>query len=120
MRESEPDESPFAVPIRGVELDPDTRCAHYRTDRDVVAFRFACCDTYYPCHACHDELADHAPQRWPRDRFDEPAVLCGVCRTELAVDGYLDSPAACPSCDAPFNPGCSDHHDRYFAVDDRE
>lgn len=119
MRESESGDPRFTVAVRGVDLDAETRCAHYRTDRDVVAMRFACCDTYYPCHACHDALADHDPARWPAERFDEPAVLCGVCRTALTATTYLDAPTACPACDAAFNPGCVDHHDRYFAVDDR-
>lgn len=110
----------FDVPLRGIGVGEATRCAHYGTERDVVAFRFACCDTYYPCHACHDALTDHAVERWPRDRFDEPAVLCGVCRTELTANTYLDSPTECPFCGAPFNPGCVDHHDRYFALDDSE
>jgi uncharacterized CHY-type Zn-finger protein len=107
----------FDVPLRGVDVDAETRCAHYATDRDRVAIRFPCCDTFYPCHACHDARADHPPERWPRDRFDEPAVLCGACGHVLAVTAYLDSEHRCPACAAAFNPGCAAHADRYFAVD---
>jgi uncharacterized CHY-type Zn-finger protein len=116
----------FAVPLRGVTVDPETRC-----------------ETYYPCAACHDAATDHEAAPWPRDRFDEPAVLCGVCGATLSAREYLDgeeeaqrasgsegqSPSgnraslgdsraktddACPRCDAAFNPGCRAHRDRYF------
>ncbi|MFC6837724.1 CHY zinc finger protein [Halomarina ordinaria] len=107
----------FDVPLRGVAVDGATRCTHYRSDRDVVALRHACCDTYYPCHACHEELADHETTPWPRERFDDPAVLCGVCRTTLSAETYLACDHACPACGAAFNPGCARHADRYFAVE---
>ncbi|ADB61255.1 zinc finger CHY domain protein [Haloterrigena turkmenica DSM 5511] len=100
--------------VRGVDVDSETRCAHYQTERDVVAFKFACCECYYPCYRCHAETADHDAVPWPRDRFDEPSVLCGVCETELAVPEYLEADYRCPSCGAAFNPGCSTHADRYF------
>jgi len=54
--------------------------------------------------------------RWPRSRFDEPAVLCCVCRRTLTIAGYLASPDACPRCGAPFNPRCRRHHPLYFEV----
>ncbi|MFD1562125.1 CHY zinc finger protein [Haloarchaeobius amylolyticus] len=101
-------------PVRGVDVDQETRCAHYHTDRDVVAFRFACCEHYYPCFRCHEERADHETVPWPRDRFDEPSVLCGVCETELTVPEYLAADYRCPACDAAFNPGCANHAALYF------
>lgn len=104
------------VAVFGVAVDDETRCAHYDTDRDVVAIRFACCERFYPCHACHDAVADHDPARWPRERFDEPAVLCGVCGTTLSVATYLDCEHECPECGHAFNPGCEAHADRYFDV----
>jgi len=104
----------FAVPLRGVGVDDETRCLHYNSPRDVVAIRFACCDTYYPCHACHEACTDHDAERWPTDRFDDPAVLCGACRESLTVEAYLGCEDACPNCGAAFNPGCAAHHDRYF------
>ncbi|ACM57175.1 CHY zinc finger protein [Halorubrum lacusprofundi] len=134
----------FAVPLRGVAVDPETRCAHWDDPVDVVALRFGCCEAYYPCDACHDAATDHEAEPWPRDRFDEPAVLCGVCGATLTAREYLDgdgkaqrasgsegqSPSgnraspgdsqgkpdddACPRCDAAFNPGCRAHRDRYF------
>ncbi|MFC7185548.1 CHY zinc finger protein [Halorubrum yunnanense] len=119
----------FAVPLRGVGVDPETRCAHWDGPVDVVALRFGCCETYYPCDACHDAAADHEAEPWPRERFGEPAVLCGACGATLSAREYLggDGEArsasgsrtqsgddACPRCGAAFNPGCRQHRDRYF------
>ncbi|WP_323674693.1 CHY zinc finger protein [Halorubellus sp. PRR65] len=102
--------------VFGVAVGPATRCAHYDTDRDVVAIRFACCERFYPCHACHDAVADHEATQWPRERFEELAVLCGACATGLSVATYLDCEHACPECGHAFNPGCAAHADRYFDV----
>ncbi|TKX85065.1 hypothetical protein EXE43_15570 [Halorubrum sp. SS5] len=110
----------FAVPLRGIDVDPETRCAHWDDPVDVIALRFGCCETYYPCDACHDAAADHAAVPWPRDRFDEPAVLCGACGTTLTAREYLDADDACPSCDADFNPGCRKHRDRYFEMSESD
>ena len=105
------------VVVRGVDVDGETRCRHYDGDRDVVAVRFACCETYYPCFRCHGALADHEASVWTAGRFDRRAVLCGVCGTELRIGDYLGE-TACPACEAPFNPGCRNHYHRYFAVAD--
>lgn len=104
----------FPVPLRGVGVDPETRCAHWDAAVDVVALRFGCCDTYYPCFVCHGTAADHPAEPWPRDRFDEPAVLCGCCGATMSAREYLDCDDACPRCGASFNPGCRRHRDRYF------
>ncbi|MFC3958722.1 CHY zinc finger protein [Halovivax cerinus] len=102
------------TPVSGLAVDDETRCAHYRTSRDVVALRFGCCESYYACHACHDAVADHDARVWPRSRFDEPAVLCGSCGETMTPETYFDAGHACPACDSPFNPGCLAHRDRYF------
>jgi len=107
----------FAVPLRGVGVDAETRCAHYDTVRDVVALRFPCCDAYFPCFRCHDAVTDHDSERVPRGAFDEPAVICGLCGTTFSVRTYLDCEDTCPDCDGSFNPGCRRHHDRYFDAD---
>jgi uncharacterized CHY-type Zn-finger protein len=104
----------FAVPLRGVGVDAETRCRHWDDPVDVVALRFACCGTYYPCVSCHAETTDHDTDRWPRDRFADPAVLCGICQTTLTADSYLDCADTCPACGAAFNPGCREHHHLYF------
>jgi uncharacterized CHY-type Zn-finger protein len=108
------------VTVHGVSVDSETRCGHYHTDRDVIAIKHACCDRYYPCHKCHDAVTDHEQTLWPSDRFDEPAILCGVCGTELSVSAYLDCGDRCPSCDAAFNPGCRRHYHLYFETADAE
>jgi uncharacterized CHY-type Zn-finger protein len=102
------------IAVHGVNLDEQTRCAHWRSPLDVVAIKFVCCGKYYACHECHRELESHESVVWPRQRFGEPAVLCGVCRTELSVDTYLSSTFECPFCAAGFNPGCADHYHLYF------
>jgi uncharacterized CHY-type Zn-finger protein len=104
--------------VPGVDVDAETRCAHYGTERDVVAMKFACCETYYPCFRCHEERTDHETERWPLERRAEPAVLCGACGAELAVQEYMGVDA-CPECEARFNPACADHYHMYFEqVDD--
>lgn len=102
--------------VRGVAVDAATRCGHYDTDRDVVAIRFACCGEFYPCHACHEERADHDAVVWARSSFDELAVLCGACGRTLSIATYLDCEHTCPACGHAFNPGCGAHADRYFDV----
>mgnify|MGYP002762035162 FL=1 len=106
----------FPVPLRGVAVDAETRCLHWHDPPDVVALRFDCCDTYYPCVTCHDETTDHGTERLPSDRLHEPAVLCGACRQTLTATAYLGCDDTCPHCGAAFNPGCHEHRDRYFAV----
>ena len=106
----------FSVTLRGVAVDPETRCGHYDDPVDVIAFRFPCCGAYYPCFSCHEAVTDHDAERMPRSAFEEPGVLCGVCGTTLSVETYLDCDDVCPDCGARFNPGCRCHHDRYLEV----
>ena len=101
--------------MRGLDLDAQTRCAHWRSPLDVVALKLACCGVYYACRDCHDALAGHAAQVWPPDAAAELAVLCGVCGGELTVAEYLACEDACPRCGAGFNPGCRRHRHLYFA-----
>ncbi|GAB7093775.1 CHY zinc finger protein [Halolamina litorea] len=50
--------------VRGVGVGPETRCGHYDSDLDVIAIRFPCCGTFYPCYECHRAVADHEAERW--------------------------------------------------------
>ena len=102
--------------VRGIEVDGRTRCAHWRSPRDVVAIRMHCCGEYYACRDCHDALAGHAAQVWPQSEWDESAALCGVCRREMSIGAYLASGDVCPACGAGFNPGCRLHRRLYFEV----
>jgi uncharacterized CHY-type Zn-finger protein len=101
--------------VRGIRVDERTRCAHYDSPLDIIAIKMKCCRTYFACKDCHDALADHSLEPWPREERAEAAVLCGACGTELTIAEYLESCNRCPSCGAPFNPGCRMHHGYYFA-----
>jgi uncharacterized CHY-type Zn-finger protein len=103
-------------PVRGVAVGPETRCAHYDTDRDVVALRFACCAAFYPCFRCHDAVTDHEAERLSAES-EAAAVLCGVCGAGLTPGEFVDGDHECPACGAEFNPGCADHYERYFAFE---
>ena len=102
--------------VLGLDLDGQTRCAHWRSPLDIVAIRMRCCGAWYACKDCHDALAGHAIEVWPRGEWDQPAVLCGACGGEMSVRDYLDGSDHCPACGAPFNPGCRAHRHFYFEV----
>jgi uncharacterized CHY-type Zn-finger protein len=99
--------------VLGPVVDDMTRCVHYRTEVDIVAIRFACCNEYYPCHRCHEETADHAAQQWRLSERDREAVLCGACGSELTIASYLAT-TECPNCRSPFNERCRLHTHLYF------
>ena len=110
MTRSEPGSSP---PVLGPTVDSQTRCVHYASPLDIVAIKFHCCREFYPCFRCHAETVDHPVSAWPATDFHEHAIMCGACRSTLTISNYLEADA-CPSCTAPFNPGCSLHHSIYF------
>lgn len=99
---------------RGVELDEQGRCAHYRTIRDVVFNRCDTCGDFFACHRCHDELTDHPFGRMPYAA--ESAVLCGACGREMNYAEYAEGQGApaCPECGHLFNPGCATHAHLYW------
>ena len=100
--------------VYGIDLDPETRCAHYHSEQDIVAILFNCCQRFYACIDCHDNCEDHAAIPWETEEFYTPAVLCGHCGTILTIETYLSCHASCPNCQAAFNPHCSKHYDCYF------
>jgi uncharacterized CHY-type Zn-finger protein len=101
-------------PVLGLDIDPQTRCAHYHGALDVIAIKMRCCGAFYACRECHDALADHAVRVWPRAEWAERAILCGACGEALSIEAYLACNDRCPACAAPFNPGCRTHHHLYF------
>ena len=103
--------------VNGVDLDSQTRCAHYNGPLDIIAIKMKCCGIYYACKDCHDELADHAIEVWPHEQWHQTAVLCGSCATELSVRAYLECSSRCPACRASFNPGCRNHYHFYFETE---
>ncbi|MGH8012008.1 MAG: CHY zinc finger protein [Candidatus Binataceae bacterium] len=104
------------IPVRGIGLDAHTRCEHYRGVTDIVAIKFKCCVTYYSCYYCHQAQSGHGVQIWPRSEFEEKAILCGACGTELTIRQYLECGAICPGCAAGFNPRCELHYSLYFEM----
>jgi len=100
--------------VRGLDLDPETRCAHWRSALDIIAIKMRCCGVYHACRDCHDALADHPATVWPRAEWNESAVLCGACGTEISIEAYLACDNRCPTCAAAFNPGCKLHRHLYF------
>jgi uncharacterized CHY-type Zn-finger protein len=108
------EQSKRALDVRGIEVDGETRCAHYRSPLDIVAIKMKCCGVYYACKDCHIALAGHAIAVWPRDEWNERAILCGACGTEMTIREYLECDSRCPTCGAALNPACRNHHHFYF------
>jgi uncharacterized CHY-type Zn-finger protein len=109
----------MGIVVLGRTVDDQTRCAHYSGPTDIVAIKFKCCGSYYPCFQCHRDGAGHDAQQWPADEWDEKAILCGVCGTEQTIRTYL-AVRSCPTCDSDFNEGCRLHRHLYFeaAIDE--
>lgn len=105
-----------AALFRGRPLDSQSRCVHWHGPTDIVAFRFACCEGWWPCHACHEETAGHTAMRWPAARAGEACVMCGACRREMTSAQYMQSGSMCPACGAGFNPRCEPHWPLYFQL----
>jgi uncharacterized CHY-type Zn-finger protein len=102
--------------VRGLSLDPQTRCLHYHSPLDIIAIKTKCCGVYYACKDCHAAIAAHALEPWPESEWHTEAIFCGACRAELTISAYLECDSRCPHCHAPFNPACRNHHHVYFAV----
>jgi uncharacterized CHY-type Zn-finger protein len=104
--------------VRGIDLDAQTRCAHWHGPTDIIAIKMKCCREYYACKDCHEALAGHPIEVWPLSEWTQPGILCGACRTELTIQEYMQSGNRCPSCAANFNPGCRNHYQFYFELQD--
>lgn len=102
--------------VHGVNVSPTTQCAHWHSDLDIIAIKHKCCSEYYACISCHEALASHPTQVWPRHERHTKAVLCGSCRRELSIDEYLSCESKCPGCASGFNPGCAKHYELYFEM----
>lgn len=100
--------------VRGLDLDAQTRCAHYNGPLDILAIKMKCCGVYYACKDCHDALTNHPSEVWGHGEWNELAILCGNCQTELSILQYLKCSNECPICAARFNPGCRNHYHFYF------
>src|SRR5260370_38542384 len=100
--------------VHGVSVNQQTQCAHYHSERDVVAVQFKCCDTFYACIDCHNELAGHTPLVWGKDARKTPAVLCGKCQNTMSISADLDCRGFSPLRGTAFNPGGSRHGAPHF------
>ncbi|MBR7794751.1 MAG: CHY zinc finger protein [Bacillota bacterium] len=101
------------IQVFGKVVDSETRCIHYHSERDVIAIKCKMCQTYYPCYYCHEEAEKHTFTRWKEEEFSNKAILCGVCKTELTINQYLQM-SKCMHCGSVFNEGCRLHHHLYF------
>lgn len=101
--------------IKGLLVDEQTRCEHYHTELDIIAIKFKCCDTFYPCYQCHEAFENHPTEHWKPCEFEEKAILCGKCKELLSINEYLGT-NICPNCKASFNPKCANHYDLYFDI----
>jgi uncharacterized CHY-type Zn-finger protein len=108
--------SPKIPQVRGLDLDPQTRCAHYHGPTDIIAIKMKCCGIYYACKDCHAALADHPIRVWPKIEWDQKAILCGACGAELTIQEYVNSGSRCTGCREQFNPRCRDHYHFYFQI----
>ena len=102
--------------VRGVNLDPQTRCEHYRGPTDIIAIKMKCCGNYYACKDCHDALAGHAIEVWPQNEWGEKAILCGACGAQLSIHQYMQNESRCAACSAQFNPKCKNHYHFSFQL----
>lgn len=100
--------------VYGIDVDPQTGCGHWHGKTDIIAIKFKCCGRWYPCFDCHEAVAGHKLQVWPRNEFSANAILCGLCGHQLSVTDYLACDSSCPNCGADFNLGCAKHYHLYF------
>ena len=106
--------APEPITIHGTDVNERTQCAHYHSERDIIAIRHRCCGEFYACIRCHNEAVSHPAQVWPKTEFQTQAVYCGRCRHTLSIASYLSCNSTCPHCQAAFNPGCANHYHLYF------
>lgn len=99
--------------VYGHVIDQETRCRHYFGSNDIIAIKFKCCNTYYPCYKCHDAFEDHAIEPWRKEEYSTKAILCGKCHREMTIQAYITT-GECTHCHALFNEGCKKHYSIYF------
>ncbi len=102
-------------PVYGLDIDPETRCAHWHGGLDIIAIKFKCCGEWFPCFECHSAVAGHEAKVWPVEERNAEAILCGSCGRRLSISEYFDCGSDCPACKKPFNPGCANQYHLYDA-----
>ena len=48
--------------------------------------RFKCCDRFYACILCHQDLAGHTPIVWTKQEREIHAIFCGNCRRSCRIE----------------------------------
>ncbi len=99
--------------INGNLIDGKGRCVHYGTEKDIVAIKFKCCNKYYACYQCHNEIENHLVKLWELEEFEEKAIACGSCFETISINKYKES-SNCPFCKSAFNVNCKKHYHLYF------
>jgi uncharacterized CHY-type Zn-finger protein len=107
-------------PMRGRIVDDQGRCIHAEGKNDIVCFRFPDENwEFWACKECHDFEVGEPKRLWNRDETKELAVQCGICRSILGIQFYIERQHAgehsCPHCKAPWNPDYADGRDIVFA-----
>ncbi len=105
----------YNTPVCGIQINRRSGCIHYHSDLDIVAIKFKCCSLYYSCYWCHGEV-QHAVQQWQPNEFNEKAILCGNCGSQMGIYEYLSCKNKCPYCASAFNSGCKSHWNYYFQI----
>ncbi|SDH44199.1 CHY zinc finger protein [Alteribacillus bidgolensis] len=100
--------------VKGARPDKQSRCAHYHKKEDIIAIQFFCCGDFFCCYKCHEQICDHPPLQWPKDQWNQKAILCGACGYKLTIQEYLQCNYSCPVCKALYNPACQHHYHLYF------
>jgi uncharacterized CHY-type Zn-finger protein len=100
--------------VKGKLVNGRTGCVHYHSSADVIAIKFKCCNEYYSCYYCHQEVVGHSSQKWGTNELDIKAIHCGICKSEMTIERYLTSNYQCPFCKIQFNANCSRHNHLYF------
>ncbi len=104
------------IKVYGIDLDFQTRCKHYHEKRDIIAIQMKCCNKFYACSLCHDEIENHEIKPWNKNEFHIKAVLCGNCGELITIDEYINCKFICPNCGGLFNPNCKKHYNLYFDI----
>lgn len=108
------------INVAGKCIDKNTRCLHFSSEKDIIAIKFKCCNSFYPCYKCHLECANHSIIRWTRHDLcekDKKVILCGACQNALTFYQYSKGDFECLFCKGKFNPGCALHYNLYFDLD---
>jgi uncharacterized CHY-type Zn-finger protein len=115
------EQSELPPDIHGIGLTSSTQCAHWHSPLDIIAIKHACCQKFYACISCHNTLeSSHVPAVWKRKDWDEGAVFCGNCKRIWSVKEYLaGKESKCGGCGVAWNPGCKNHWNLYFDVDEK-